>query len=229
MGMKVTIVVFLLVVLVSVIVALVVLLTPKPVEDERVEVVNFNTGTNVPVNYQSNVRRLIGNVMKASGALNAEMYVDATVREGTYREMSDDDGVRASFIIDVPSFKYSFAVMTNWSINEPDPTDKNVRVECPYYLDVIYTDTKCIAETPVEQVQRYLPHYEDLGGGTLSVEMRKYDAFQENANEPYLALSVRACGDTGILEAAQSRVVKWLKSRYLDPNDYHMEVLDICR
>lgn len=212
------------------IISAVVLLTPKPVEDSHVEVENFDDITAVPEDYQVDIQKLMWQAIEVNSALDGIVFTDAQIREGSYKEVVNDKTVSAKFIIDVPSMKYSFAVSASWSEGNTEVDDKSIKVGCPYYLDVIYTDTKCIAESPIEQVERYLPHYDYVGGDRLvSVEKRKYDIFQEHASEPYLAVSVKACADAGLMNAARDATVQWLKSRFLDPNDYYMEVIDTCR
>ena len=229
-GVKVTVVGFLVLVVAILVVALVNLLKPEPIMDTHVEVENFSEETGVPEGYQVNIEKLMWSAIESNNAFDGTVFTDAKVREGSYNEVVNGDSVTAKFIIDIPSMKYSFAVTASWTKNRPDMKDPSIYVECPHYLDVIYTDTKCIAVTPVEQVQRYLPHYDYIEGGRLvSVELRQYDVFQEHAGESYLAINVDACGDTKLLETGKNVTVKWLKSIYLDPNDYYMEVLDTCR
>jgi len=229
-GLKVAVGGFLALVLVIIVVAIVVLVTPGPVEDTHVEVANFEEATEVPDDYQTNIQKLMWGAIESNDALNNVVFTDAEVRKGSYSETTSGGATIAKFIIDVPSMRYSFAVTASWADGNVDTEDKSIYLECPHYLDVIYTDTKCIAATPIEQVERYLPHYDYVSDGKLvSVMKRKYDVFQEHAGEPYLAISVNACGDAGVMEAARNVVVQWLKSIYLDPNDYYLEVLDTCQ
>lgn len=229
-GVKIGVVSFLLLMIMVVVVSVIMLLRPRPVEDTHINVTNFEELVQVPEDYQTNIQKLMWRAIEASGVGDNVVFADAVVRDGSYSETTRGDVVTARFIIDIESMRYSFAVEANWSKTNPNVDDQNIHIECPHYLDVIYTDTKCIAATPIEQVSRYLPHYEYLDGGQMmNVTMRKYDIFQEHSAEPYLAVEVNACGDDGILSSGKNKTVQWLKSIYLDPNDYYVEVLDTCQ
>ncbi|MBQ2660973.1 hypothetical protein IJF93_02780 [Candidatus Saccharibacteria bacterium] len=229
-GARVGVVTFLLFDLIVIVVAVVILTRPAPGEDSHVEITNFDEVAAVPEDYQTNVQNLIWKAIESNDVFKDVVFTDAVVRADSYNEVTNGEVVTAKFIVDIESMHYSFAVTASWQKGNTNVDDKSIYVECPHYLDVIYTDTKCIAMTPEEQVGRYLPHYDYVGDGRLlSVTMRQYDTFQERAGEPYLAIEVNACGNESLLEAGKTATVKWLKSIYLDPNDYYMETLDVCR
>ena len=101
--------------------------------------------------------------------------------------------------------------------------DPDVTIECPYYVDVIYTDTKCLAQTPEQQVKRYTPHYDKINGIDFAVDSNQYE------DKFYLSVEIASCGNTELGKSALDATRKWLKSVYLDPNDYTIELVDICK
>lgn len=215
--------------LVIIIIAIVNLLAPILKEDYNVQVANFDETTNVPKDYQEYIQKLIWKKIENNMDISGVVYEDAKVRDSSYQEETEGEVVTASFIIDIEKLRYSFAVAVRWNTNKKSIVDPDIQITCPHYLDVIYTDTKCIATTPAAQISRYLPHYETIPDGKkISINFRVYEFYQAYAGEQYLAVEVKACQNAETISLAKSAAINWIKSIYLDPNDYHMEIVDSC-
>ena len=203
---------------------------PKPEGTSLVRVDNF-AETHVPDEYQTIISKAIQNILASNDESTSVSFSDGVIREDSYQEYSNETSTSAKFIIDFDSLHYSFQVNTSWMRNNISTDDPEIVISCPHYRDVIYTDKKCIASSPQAQLSRYLPHYEYITRAKvkLSVSERKYDSFQKNAGGSYLATELKACGNQSLKESAETAVVSWIKSIYLDPNDYKIEVIDTCR
>ena len=215
---------------IAIIIAVIIILAVSAkTEQIPVEIADFGGAEVVPSSYKNDIRRLIWKMLEGVDGLEDVSVDDAVVREGSYREERNGQAVSAKFIVDIESLHYSFEVSASWVSAGDNSSDPTLHVTCPYYTDVIYTDKKCIAASPIEQLRRYLPHYERLSNGALyTAELRKYDSFQTHAGETYLAVSVPTCDDK-IVEEAATDLRKWLKKIYLDPNDYYIEMIRECK
>ena len=197
-------------------------------EQIPVEVTDYAGAAVVPTNYKTDINRIIYKMLASVDELSEVSVEDAVVREGSYSEERSGSLVSARFIIDIESLHYSFEVDTSWIAGGDNTSDPTLYITCPHYLDVIYTDKKCIASSPEVQLERYLPHYERLSDDILyTAEFRTYDTFQANAGEKYLAVVVPTCSKT-ILGEAETNIKQWLKKIYLDPNDYYLEMIQEC-
>lgn len=194
-----------------------------------VEITNYEEATNAPSIQRTMIsQHLYDLILEAEGTSNLDL-TSAKIREGSYRETKEDNVTRARYIIDIEPLHYSFEINTSWTGGRADSEDPDVSISCPHYIDVIYKDKKCIAETPEQQISRYLPYNEYMSNGEkFHVESRVYDNFQEHAGEQYLAVIVPRCRDEAAKAEALTIFKKWLKSIYLDPNDYHIEAMGKC-
>ena len=214
--------------LLIIIIAIIWLFNPAAKEDLNIQITNSDEISNVPEDYQTSIKKLIWYKIEDHLDLPGIVYEDAEIREGSYKEETIGDVVTANFIIDIESLRYSFAVTAKWNKKSPSK-DFDIQIQCPHYIDAIYTDTKCIAASPTDQLRRYLPHYEVMPDGQkINADFRTYAFYQEHAGESYLAVEVSACGNEETLSSAKTIIINWLKSIYLDPNDYYIEMLDTC-
>ena len=199
-------------------------LPKQTVELNPVKISNYNNITSAPKSYEATISRTIYNaISKAEGTSNLDLG-DAKIREESYRETTSSSGsTTAKFIIDIDSVHYSFEVSVIFNNSESDEIDPSVSITCPHYLDVIYKDKKCIAASPIAQVQRYLPYNEYLSNGQkFHAELRNY------SGRSYIAVTVPECMNQTQKDEAGQKFRKWLKSIYLDPNDYDIETMGKC-
>ena len=221
-GMKVVVVLF--IVMCILVVALAIISNIK--DQERapgVPITNFSEVSDAPGEYQINTEQLIWMLTEQNGNVEDLSQYSATIRDGSYSEETDKKTKRAHFIVDIEELRYSFEVTMSWLEGRTKKEDLYVKVQCPYYTDVIYTDTKCAAETPEMQIKRYLPHNEYLDNGTL-VHVEESSVGRGHR----LLVKVEACRNQGVIDAAMKRTVKWIKSIYMDPDDFTIESYDTC-
>lgn len=211
---------FLLVVIVAVIAS------NKTVVDKvaPINIADFEDATSMPKGYRSEVERSISDIIKKNSETSGLVFSDAIIRDGTYKEEAEGDAVKARLIVDIDSLHYSFEVEATWpkNVGDGEPVDPDVVIKCPHYLDVIYTDTKCIAQSPQQQLRRYLPHYGRVGDVKYAVDFKRY------VDKTYLRIEIPACSNVVLLEEAKESVKKWLKTIYLDPNDYEITTINTC-
>lgn len=207
------------------IVFIVKLLIPEKKSDSHINVTNLSKDISLPRAYLENIQKTIWYRLSSELDLSGAHYEDAVIREGSYSESTSGDIVSAKMIIDLEALHYSFAVTYSYNKKSRVYDDPNITITCPHYTEVIYKDKKCIATTPDIQLERYLPHYDYLPGTDT-----KYAAsFKKNGGSSYLAVEVASCGNQAIKDSAVSSVKSWLKSIYLDPNDYKIDTLDVCK
>lgn len=195
-------------------------------EVEYVDIVNFSDMTNAPVGYKKVIQEKIWPIIKEAENLGDDVNVVTTIRGDKFKEERKNNNiVTTNFILDVEQFHYSFDVSMSWRTDtEETLNDPTVIIRCPHYLDVIYTDKKCIAETPIEQLKRYLPHYEYLSNGS------KVAATMKNKNQKsYLNIEVDACGNQVLKDEATQVMRKWMESIYIDSGDIDIEIFDTCK
>ncbi|MDO4986939.1 MAG: hypothetical protein Q4E46_01295 [Candidatus Saccharibacteria bacterium] len=195
-----------------------------PAEENPIIITNFSETTTAPDSYLTYVSKNIYDLIEATEQTNNSNLGDAIIRAGSYREsVSKTGGKTASFIVDVESYHYSFEVTMTWDDSSAQSADPNIDIVCPHYMDVIYKDKKCIAANPYSQISRYLPHTEYLSDGRkYTVELRGY------SSRTYLAVIVPECQNQSMKDEATANFKKWLKSIYLDPNDYDIEAMGKC-
>lgn len=212
--------------LLIIVVAIAALLIPKITNTYLVAIDNYDETINIPEGYYDVVQKNIQNIFVQNGAMDIPTYQDASVREGSYKEKRSDNIVVSDFIIDIESMQYSFKVKVVWVAGESAIlNDPDVTITCPDYTEVIYTEKKCIAETPIQQIKKYLPHTLEIEGGlepTFWIDLKK------KMNSFYVSVAIRTCGDKQLEEKAVKETKKWIKSRFLDPNDYEIKTTDVC-
>lgn len=222
-GIKIGVFAMLLMPIVILLVTLISLLIPEDMGNERLLISNYYEVANAPKEYLFNIQNIILNAIGQKLGDNETVYTDVAIRDGSYSETEFNNVKTVKMIVDVPSIRQSFAIQFNYHKNARNYDDPDVNVGCPYYTDVIYTDTKCIAASPYTQIERYLPRYDYVGGVKYGVSLKKYNG------KSYLAVEAPACGNTDILNSAQSSFENWIESVYLDKADYDIQVVDTCR
>ena len=223
LSMKIFVSIIFLVIVGIIIFSIVQITRPSIVEKASIAITNFAETTDAPQNYYTYISDSIYNLIESKTGIEASSLQDAIIREGTYHEQVTANGKTATFIIDADSLHYSFEITMTWNESSVDQSDPDINIKCPHYVDVIYKDKKCIADDPYGQLERYLPHTEYLSDGQrYTVELRSY------ASRTYLAVIVPECMNQSMKDEAISNFKKWLKSIYLDPNDYDIEAMGKC-
>lgn len=194
-----------------------------PVKDNPIHITNYLDTTSAPTTYLDYVSQNIYDLIETTEQTGNADLGDAIIREGSYRESTANGDKTATFIVDVESQHYSFEITMTWNGTATDQADPDIEIRCPHYLDVVYKDKKCIATNPYGQLVRYLPYNEYLDNGEkFHVELRGY------SGRTYIAVIVPECMNQAQKDEANQKFKKWLKSIYLDPNDYDIETMGKC-
>ena len=196
--------------------------TRTPEVDNNVKVADFSDISDAPQNYKNETEQRIWNYIRSNDYFSDASDFEAKIREGTYKKEEVKGEVQESFIVDIDALRYSFDVKMKWSKNRNIKEDLNISITCPHYLDVIYPDTKCIIDSPMQQIKRYLPHYGKVNGVKYAVSYKKFN------DTEYLQVEVPACGDSALIEKVDDSINEWIESIYLDPDDYTTRIADIC-
>ena len=169
------------------------------------------------------VRELIEMLIDKSDFIPEDAIYSAVIRDGSYSEEVINKTVNANFIVDIEELRYSFEVTMSWLENQPKKEDLYIKIQCPYYTDVIYPDTRCVAETPDSQIRRYLPHNNILPDG------RRVHVTQSTFGGNYtLLVQIDACKNQDIIDEALEYTETWIKKLYLDPDEFKIEPYDTC-
>lgn len=220
---KVAIVLFFVLLVAIILIAIVSTILSSVEEDNVVDVTNFSEVSDAPREYQSGVEETIWQLIERNGGVVDSSEYNAVIREGSYHEETNKNVSNASFIVDIEELRYSFEVSLSWPRGGDKYTDMSINVRCPYYTDVIYPDTKCVAEKPMTQIGRYLPHNYYLDNG------KRVHIDQSNfGGESHLLVYIDACKNKDLIDAAMNYTSSWIESLYMDPNDLKIETYDTC-
>ena len=193
------------------------------VEPQSVEITNFKELSNAPDAYKKETQDLIGMLIDKNERIPNDALYQAVIREGSYSEETKNNIVTAHFLIDIEELRYSFEVTMSWLKGQTKKEDLYIKIQCPYYTDVIYTDTQCIAETPETQIIRYLPHnYVLPNGHKVHIDKSNF------GGEFKLLVHIDACKDQELIKEAIDYAGKWIELIYLNLDNYNMEPYDTC-
>lgn len=192
-------------------------------ELQYVDITNFSDITDAPDAYKKRMQELIGMLIGKNENIPDGILYGAVIRDGSYSEDIEKNMTTAHFLVDIEELRYSFEVTISWPKVQSNSDDLYVKIQCPYYTDVIYPDTQCIAESLAAQVERYLPHNYVLGNGhKVHVDKSNF------GGEFQLLVYIDACKNQKIIDEAMSYTEEWLRSVYLDPSNYKIESYDTC-
>ena len=210
-------------VLVVFVIVLTVVFLNHNTEPQSVDITNFKEMSGAPDAYKKGAQDLIKMLIDTNERIPNDALYQAVIREGSYSEEIKNNIATAHFLIDIEELRYSFEVTMSWLKGQTKKEDLYIKIQCPYYTDVIYTDTQCIAETPEAQVERYLPHnYVLPNGHKVHIDKSKF------GGEFKLLVNVDACKDQELTKEVIDYAEKWLESIYLNPDNYKMEPYDTC-
>lgn len=203
-------------------------------EEQHIHINNLeDISLNISDDYKKQIQSLIWNTIKDQDHIDSSSLIDSNIRENSITIENN----HVTLLVDIESLHYTFRVSFYQKPNNENNTisyqEPSFYIECPYPEEVVYSDTKCPVGTPVDQINRYLPFSLTLntekGTSSVSVNLKKYTFLEKYAKENYLEISINACGDKTILKSGESTVKKWLKEHYFDPNDFHIEIVNLCR
>ena len=221
-GMKVGIVLFMLASVLAVVLAMV-YVGRNQEKAPGIPITNFQEISSAPEEYQINTEQLIWILAERNESIGDLSQYSAVIREGSYSEDVEKKTRKAHFIVDIEELRYSFEVTMSWIEGGRKNEELYVEIRCPYYTDVIYPETQCIAETPEAQIRRYLPHNEYMENGKL-VHVEESSVGKDFR----LLVKVEACKDQNILDAAKNQTQEWIETLYMDSEDFAIEPYDTC-
>ena len=206
------------------VVALAVVFVVNNNKPQSVDVINFDQVSNAPEIYKNGVQDMMGALIGKNENIPDDVLYKAVIRDGSYYEEKLSHATTSYFLVDVEELRYSFEVTVSWPSGElPNDDDLGIIIRCPYYTDVIYPETQCIAESPEAQIERYLPNNYVLAGGHRVHIDKSYFG-----GEFQLLVQIDACKNQTLMEEALNYANEWIKSIYLDPNSYNLEPYDTC-
>lgn len=220
---KIAIVLFFVLILIAIVLAVISTMNMKKEDDTHIDVSNFPEISNAPKEYQIGTEQLIWQLIEQNEPIPDFSDYQAIIREGSYHEETNNNISSADFIIDIEELRYSFEVSLSWPKGQKVYSDPSIKIRCPYYTDVIYTDTKCVAELPTAQIRRYLPHNYYLDNG-----YRVHIDENSTGGNFRLLVYINACKDENLIDSAMDYARNWIKTLYIDPDDFRMEAYDTC-
>ena len=191
---KIGILVFLQIMVIIILVLVVQTFTAEKTHVEIEKPEESSIESDMPENVEKYVEDNIWEVIKSKVVGADKNDVDVVIREGTYSEVKNDDGVQATFIVDIDSMKQSFVVRTGWSKDKK--TVYEVIVDCPKAEEMKYPDTVCYGSyNSSYSLDLYLPHmsYPDTGkDGSDSIAAPNYIIYG-NEDDKTLEIVVSSC------------------------------------
>ena len=154
----------------------------------------------------------------------------ATIREKTFSETYNqyDKIYSGDFIVDIESIKQTYHIYYDWS---PDKESEQliaasygVSANCPTKTEAVYDFYKCKNPYTDEKYRAYdyatmiLPYSANLSDGT-PYSASSVDYYYDS-EEPFISVSVDACGNNQKLQEGINAFKNYLKSYDLNPDDY---------
>ncbi|MBP5511984.1 hypothetical protein J6X90_01180 [Candidatus Saccharibacteria bacterium] len=162
----------------------------------------------------------------------------ATIREKTFSESYDSYNYIHSgeFIVDIESIKQTYHIYYDWSPNKDSEqliaSSYGVTANCPSKTEAIYDFYKCKNPYTDENYRAYdyltmlLPYSSNLSDGTpFSASPVDY---YYGSNEPFVRISVDACGDNKKVDNGVKAFKDYLKNYDLNPDDYNIISQNNC-
>lgn len=129
------------------------------VEKTHVNIENPNESS-IPNNAKEFISKTVWNAIytKVGEQLKTSNITDAKIREGTYKETTNDEGGKSvTFILDIDSLKQTFVVKTGWSKNASVVYE--TILECPPQSEMKYKETICYGTyNSTYSLNLYLPY-----------------------------------------------------------------------
>lgn len=221
-GMKIVVILFLVMCVLAIALAVMVNIQGQE-EVPGVPITNFQEISDAPKEYQTNAEQSLWTLIERNANVEDLSMYSAAIRDGSYSQTTDGNKEIEHFIVDIEELRYSFEITLSWTKGQKKYTDLYVKVQCPYYTDVIYPDTVCVAEKPTAQIKRYLPHNDYINDGKL-VHVEESVVGKEFR----LLVKVDACKNQDVIDAAMEYTTKWIESIYMNPGDFVVESYDTC-
>lgn len=221
LGVKIAILLFFVLVILAIVLA--VLTTMQAKEEQNIDVTNFGEVSNAPKEYQIGTQDIIWQLIEQREPVPDFSKYQAVIRDGSYQEETNGNVINANFIVDIEELRYSFEVDLSWPKGQSTYSDPHIEIHCPYYTDVIYPDTQCVAELPTAQIRRYLPHNYYLDSGNrVHIDQSSFGGYT------HLLVYIEACKNQELIDAAMNYARNWVESLYINPDNLKMEPYDTC-
>ena len=162
----------------------------------------------------------------------------ATIRDKTFSESYDSYNkvYSGDFVVDIESIKQTYHIYYDWTPNKDKEqtvlSSYGTTANCPTKTEMIYDFYKCKNPYVGEETSAYeyrrmlLPYAGELSDGTAfsasSVE------YYYGSGEPFVRVSVDACGNSAKLEEGVKAFKNYLKSYDLNPEDYKIISKNSC-
>lgn len=220
-GAKIAILLFFVLVIAAIVLAIITTMQAK--EEQNIDVTNFSEVSNAPEEYQIGTQDIIWQLIEQREPVPEFSKYQAVIRDGSYQEESNGNLISANFIVDIEELRYSFEVDLSWPKGQSTYSDPHIEIHCPYYTDVIYPDTQCVAELPTAQIRRYLPHNYYLDNGKrVHIDQSSF------GGDIHLLVYIEACKNQDLINAAMNYTHEWIKTLYIDPDEFRIEPYDTC-
>ena len=162
----------------------------------------------------------------------------ATIRDKTFSETYDSYNkvYSGNFIVDIESIKQTYHIYYDWTPNKDTEqvviSSYGTTANCPTKNEMIYDFYKCKnpyvdeKNSAYEYLTMLLPYSSELSDGTAySISSIEY---YYGSGEPFVRVSVDACGNNKKLEEGVKAFKDYLKSYDLNPEDYKIISKNSC-
>lgn len=124
---------------------------------EKIKVVS-NDGWNMAEDRWQGIKRELWNLMKENiEGMATDNIDDVVIRDGTYRESTENDITTATFLVDIDSLRQTYQITAAWS-DKVELYD-SLAIDCPPVDQMKYPDTVCKGMfNTTASLDLYLPH-----------------------------------------------------------------------
>ena len=206
--------------------------------DHKITVINLGDyAKNMPSATKDDIYETIYRTaeLNSSESETSLSFMTATLRDGSFKETFNktDSVYSGEFIVDIEAIKQSYRIYYDWTTNKNTLLSSyGASANCLKMSNMIYPFFNCsnayddASLAKYNQLYMILPYNTTLSDGTaVSVSEVNY---YYGSNEPYIRISVDACGNKKALDEGVSLIRDYLSSYNFNLDDYKYLTSNLC-
>lgn len=208
--------------------------------DYKITITNLDEYTkNMPSSTKNNIYEAVYRAVETNSDKDVASIslMNATLRENTFKETYNKNTsvYSGEFIVDIEEVKQSYRIYYDWTSNNKSSTlisSYGASATCLKMSDMIYPFFKCTNAYDDINLANYnylymiLPYNTTTEDG-VAISISEVDYYY-GSNEPFIRISVDACGDEKILNEGVNLIRNYLSSYNLNLDDYKYLTKNLC-
>lgn len=146
---------------------------------------------------------------------------DATIRDGSYEEITENDITTATFLLDIDSLKQTYFITVSWS--DVVELHDYLSIDCPSQSEMKYPETVCYGMyNNTYSMDLYLPYAEYPEGADEddAEPMAPNFIIHGDEDEKTIDIMVSACDEDGF----KKKAMDYLETVPIDFSDYTINI-----